>query len=422
MIIKRTLVITGGVFLASLFSNAVAHASGFFGVLTEQTEAVVISVPVSDLVVGQTTQASASGGSGDGAYSFASSTTAKCTISPTGVITGVAIGNCSVTATKSAAGLFLDRTSASVTFLIKSEPEPTPSPTPSAGSPSLSGGALPVGPTYSVDFNLTSGVGTDFAWSGAERVLVSVTTRAGTPEHEFQASGEKKGRGFVDGLLPGYINTVTVSDFAGTWSKSIEIAVPPIKVTGISATAATAASNFTYILKWRPQSYLEYYRVVVSTPSGEVLSYWTKNPDWRLNDKAPGKYLFEITAQGEGEALSEPVRFAANVTSPINISAKLPTNPKSNKLTTKSSNQLKSIANRLTAQTVVTVTTYYDPKVKGAKKLATTRIARAAATLKVTKSSLVVRTQVRKQISIKSLSQIDLSTKAPARRLTLTNA
>ena len=192
--------------------------------------------------------------------------------------------------------------------------------------------------------------------------------------------------------------------------------------TGISATSATASSNFTYTLKWRPQSYLEYYRVVVTTPAGEVLSYWTKTPDWRLNDKASGKYLFEITAQGEGDSLSEPVRFAATVTTPINISSKLPTKSTSDCLTTFTSNQLKSIANRLTAQTVVTVTTYYDPKLKGAKKLAAKRVARAAATVKVAKSTLEVRTQVRPTTSKKSLTQITLTTKAPARKLTLTNA
>ncbi len=420
--IRRIFLTLGGIFVLSMLGSAAAHASGFFGVLTEQTEPVVISVPATELVIGQTTQASASGGSGDGAYSFATATSSKCTIAATGVITGVSIGNCSVTATKAAAGLFFDRTSASVTFLVKAEPSPTPSPSATPGTQSLSGAVAPAGPTYSVDFNLTSGTDAEFTWSGAERVLVSIETRAGTRENEFQASAAKNGRGFVEGLIPGYINKVTIADIAGTWSKSVEIAVPPIKITGISATSATASSNFTYTLKWRPQSYLEYYRVVVTTPVGEALSYWTKTPDWRLNDKASGKYLFEITAQGEGDSLSEPVRFAATVTTPINISSKLPTNPATNRLTTTTSNQLKSIANRLTAQTVVTVTTYYDPKVKGAKKLATTRIARAAATLKVTKSTLEVRTQVRTATSAKTLAQITLSTKAPARKLTLTNA
>lgn len=420
--IRRIFLTLGGIFALSMLGSAAAHASGFFGVLTEQTEPVVISVPVTELVIGQTTQASASGGSGDGAYSFATSTSSKCTISATGVITGVSIGNCSVTATKAAAGLYLDRTSASVTFLVKAEPAPTPSPTPTPGTQSLSGAAVPAGPTYSVDFNLTSGTDAEFSWSGAERVLVSIETRAGTKENEFQAGAAKNGRGFVEGLIPGYINKVTIADIAGTWSKSVEIAVPPIKITGISATSATASSNFTYTLKWRPQSYLEYYRVVVTTPAGEVLSYWTKTPDWRLNDKASGKYLFEITAQGEGDSLSEPVRFAATVTSPINISSKLPTKSTRDRLTTFTSNQLKSIATRLTAQTVVTVTTYYDPKIKGAKKLAAKRVARAAATLKVTKSTLEVRTQVRRATSQKSLTQITLSTKAPARNLTLTRA
>lgn len=60
--------------------------------------------------------------------------------------------------------------------------------------------------------------------------------------------------------------------------------------------------------------------------------------------------------------------------------------------------------------------------VQGAQKLAQVRAARAAATVKVTKPSLVVKTQVRKLISAKSLSQIVITSKAPARKLTLTNA
>ena len=415
--IKKVLLVIGGSLLIACGFAATAHASGFFGVLTEQTDAVVVSTSVSKLEIGATTQATASGGSGTGAYTFATSTSAKCTISATGLITAVAEGNCSVTATRAASGLFLDRTSAALTLTITAPVVEQP-----GGSSGGSALSATGGPIYSVNFNLSSGTSSEFAWSGAERVLVRVESKLGTRENEFQASKDKSGIGFVEGLIPGYINKITVADVAGTWTKTTEIAVPPAKVTGISATAATAATNYTYILKWRPQSYFEYYKINVTGPDGQTLTYYTKSADWALDNKQPGRFIFEILAQGEGESLSEPVRFAATVTNPINISAKLPTNPASNKLTTATSNQLKIIANRLTAQTQVTVTVYYDSKIKGSKKLAQTRVARAAATLKVTKSSLIIKTQVRKQISAKSLSQISLITKAPARRLTLTNA
>ena len=415
---KRALWVIGGALLAALGFASGAHASGFFGVLTEQTEAVVISAPATSLEIGATTQASASGGSGTGGYTFASSTAAQCTISNSGLITAVAAGNCSVSATRAASGLFLDRTSAALTLTIKA-PVVQQAPGTTGGAPALSASA---GPVYSVDFNLTSGTSTEFTWNGAERVVVRVESKLGTRENEFQASKEKGGIGFVEGLIPGYINKITVADVAGTWTNSIEVAVPPIKVTGVSATPATAATNYTYILKWRPQSYFEYYKINVTGPDGQSLTYYTKSADWALDNKQPGRFIFEILAQGEGESLSEPVRFAATVTNPINISAKLPTNPASSKLTTASSNQLKAIANRLTAQTEVTVTVFYDSKVKGAKKLAQTRVNRAAATVKVTKPSLLVKTQVRKQISAKSLSQISITTKAPARKMTLTNA
>ena len=416
--IKRALFSALGGLFISFVTAVTAQASGFFGVLIEQTDSVILSAPTTTLEVGATTQASASGGNGDGRFTFATSTSSKCSISASGLIMAISAGNCSVTATKVASGLYLEKTSAALTVVI-SAPEEEEAGTPGGANSSLIAAA---GPTYQVDFNLSTGLSSEFSWSGSERVLVTVESNAGKRESEFQATKDKSGIGFVEGLIPGYKHKITVRDFAGTWEKQAEIAVPPTKITGVSATPATAATNYTYILKWRPQSYLEYYKIVVTNPSGEQLIYYSKNPDWALNNKAPGRYLFEILAQGEGEALSEPVRFVATVTNPINISSKLPTNPATNRLTTTTSNQLKSIANRLTAQTVVTVTTYYDPKVKGAKKLATTRIARAAATLKVTKSTLEVRTQVRPTTSKKSLTQIILTTKAPARKLTLTNA
>jgi len=417
--IKRILLTSAGAIVAMLATGFSANASGFFGVLTEQTDPVIISAPVTTLVVGETAQATASGGNGTGTYSFATTTAPQCTISAAGFITAVAAGNCSVTTTRAASGLFLDRTSASLTLTVTAPVVPQPEGSPSGNAPAL----IAVGPPpYQIEFNLSSGTSSSFTWSGSERVLVRVESQLGARENEFQAAKDKAGVGFIDGLVPGYINKITVSDGDGKWAQTREIAVPPVKITGVSATSATAATNYTYILKWRPQSYLEYYKINVTGPDGQTLSYYTKTSDWTLNNKEAGRFIFEILAQGEGDSLSEPVRFAATVTNPINISSKLPTNPASDRLTTVSSNQLKSIATRLTPQTEVTVTVYYDSKIKGAKKLAQTRVARAAATLKVTKSTLIVKTQVRKQISVKSLSQIAITTKAPARKLTLTNA
>ncbi len=167
---------------------------------------------------------------------------------------------------------------------------------------------------------------------------------------------------------------------------------------------------------------MEYYKIEITGDGDQPLVYYSKTPDFYLFSKQAKNYLFAVSAQGEGGEFSDPVRFRAGLTAPVNISATLATRPTSNKLTTSTSTQLKAIATRLSPQTVVTVTTYYDPKVKGAKKLATTRIARAAATLKVAKPTLVVKTQVRKLTTQKSLSQIALTTKAPARKLTLSNA
>jgi len=223
-------------------------------------------------------------------------------------------------------------------------------------------------------------------------------------------------------LEPGYQYKITVTNDDGTISQVFQRSVAPLKVTRISGLSATKATNYAFVVKWQPQSYVDYYKIEITGLDDQPLTYYSRTPDFYLFDRTAKSYLFSVSAQGEGGEFSDPVRFRASLTAPVNISSKLPTNPVSDRLTTASSNQLKSIATRLTPQTEVRVTVYYDSKIKGAKKLAQTRVARAAATLKVTKSTLIVKTQVRKQISVKSLSQIAITTKAPARKLTLTNA
>ena len=275
-------------------------------------------------------------------------------------------------------------------------------------------------PPFSSDVSIT-GSNALVTWKFSTQIKALVSSRNGESWYEGVARTENGGELSIPNLEAGYQYTITVINDDEKISQVFKRSIAPAKVTRIFGLSPSKATLYAFVVKWQPQSFVEYYKIEITGDGDQPLTYYSKTPDFYLFDKKAKSYLFAISAQGEGGEFSEPMKFRAGLTAPVNISAKLPTNPATNRLTTTTSNKLKSIANRLTAQTVVTVTTYYDPKVKGAKKLAAKRIARTAATLKVTKSTLEVRTQVRPTTSKKSLTQIILTTKAPARKLTLTN-
>ena len=399
-----------------------AQADGFFGVLAPQSAPVMLTLSATSIRLNQSATATASGGSGDGAISFATTTPAKCSINGAGAITPIATGTCTIRATKASSGTFLQRISDPASLTITSADanaeEEEQAPQVDAKGNLISATAIP---TVSSDVSIM-GASALVTWKLSSKVSVLVSSRKGESRYEGVARTENGGELSIPNLEPGYLYTITVINDDEKFSQVFQRSVAPSKVTRISGLSPSKATNYAFVVKWEPQSFVEYYKIEITGEGDQPLIYYSKTPDFYLFDKQAKNYLFAISAQGEGGDFSEPVKFRAGLTAPRNISSKLPTNPATNRLTTTTSNQLKSIANRLTAQTVVTVTTYYDPKVKGAKKLATTRIARAAATLKVTKSTLEVRTQVRTTTSAKTLAQITLSTKAPARKLTLTNA
>ena len=398
------------------------HGASFFGVLAPQTQPVTVTLSATSIKLNQSATAAASGGSGDGAYSYATITPAKCSISASGAITPIATGTCTVLATRASSGTFLQRssnpTSLTITALDGAEPEEESSQQTNASGQLISAIAKP---TFSSDVEI-SGTKALVSWKVSSKVSITLSSKKGQSTFEAAARTEEGGTFEIPNLEPGYQYTIAVTNDDGTISQVFQRSVAPLKVTRISGLSATKATNYAFVVKWEPQSYVEYYKVEIVGLDDQPLTYYTKTPDFYLFDRTAKSYQFAVSAQGEGGEFSEPVRFRATLTAPVNITSKLPTNPVSDRLTTATSNQLKSIANRLTAQTEVTATVYYDSKVKGAKKLAQTRVARAAATLKVAKPTLVVKTQVRKQISTKSLSQIAISTKAPARKLTLANA
>jgi len=419
---KRISMALAAAFTATAFYAPTAQASGFFGVLAPQSSPVVISLSATSIQINQSATATATGGSGDGAYSFSTTTPAKCSISGGGSITPIAAGTCTLIATRASSGTFLQLNSSpaslTITALDGTKPEEERTQQTNASGQLISAIAKP---TFSSDVDI-SGTKALITWKVSTKVSVTVSSKKGESTFEAAARTEEGGTLEIPDLEPGYQYEITVTNDDGTISQVFQRSVAPLKVTRISGLSATKATNYAFVVKWQPQSYVEYYKIEISGLDDQPLTYYSRTADFYLFDRTAKSYLFSVSAQGEGGEFSDPVRFRASLTAPVNISSKLPTNPASDRLTTASSNQLKSIATRLTPQTEVRVTVYYDSKIKGAKKLAQTRVARAAATLKVTKSTLIVKTQVRKQISVKSLSQIAITTKAPARKLTLTNA
>ena len=397
-----------------------ALAESFFGVLAPQSSPVVVTLSSTTIKVNQSASASASGGSGDGVFSFSTTTPAKCSINATsGAITPIATGTCSIIATRASSGTFLQRTSSPVLLTITTlDGTPTEEPQ----QVDKNGNLIAVfKPTFSSDVEV-SGSKALVTWKLSATVDVLVSSRKGESKFKGVARTEDGGVLEIPNLDPGYLYTFTVTNDDGKISQVFQRSVAPAKVMKISGLSPSKATNYAFVVKWEPQSYVEYYKIEITGDGDQPLIYYSKTPDFYLFSKQAKNYLFAVSAQGEGGDFSDPVRFRAGLTAPVNIISILPTNPASNKLTTATSNQLKSIANRLSPETVVTVTSYYNAKVKGSKERAATRVARAAATLKVTKPSLIVNLKVQKYISKKSLARISVTTKAPPRKLTLTNA
>jgi hypothetical protein len=117
-----------------------------FGMLAPQAVPVSVTVGAEQINVGATTTATYSGGEGVGALTIASGTPSVCSVTQAGLVTGLSAGTCTLTATRTASGRFLDATG-SATLRIGSlvtdsapatdaEPETTPTTVPPVTTPS----------------------------------------------------------------------------------------------------------------------------------------------------------------------------------------------------------------------------------------------------------------------------------------------
>jgi hypothetical protein len=415
-----TSLIMVGSFLVSQFA-VVANAQSFFGVLAPQSSEVTLGISKTSFTTLETAQAIAGGGSGDGTYSFTSTTPATCTISSSGLISPVAIGSCSIFATRASSGTFLQRSSNISTLQITSTAAETTTATTFNGTQPINRSLLVDKPRF--DANISkSGAKSLLNWSASKRVSIIIKSKNGTSTTSAVALVEKGGSFELPALTPGYLSTVTVINEDESDRREFTVATPPVKPTKISVTQASKATNYAYIVKWEPASYSEFYQIVVTPNGGEKMSYLSTTPDFYLFDRKEQSYLFTVSALGEGGSTSDPSSFRATLSAPNSFSAKFVINPKNSKFTTKALTALQTVGTKSSQGATVTISTYYDGKVKVSKKLAKDRALLASSVIKKARPNLIVKISVTKAATSVQKSEMRVLSKAPARRLVLTNA
>ena len=415
-----TSLIMVGSFLVSQFA-VVANAQSFFGVLAPQSSEVTLGISKTSFTTLETAQAVAGGGSGDGTYSFTSTTPATCTISSSGLISPVAIGSCSIFATRASSGTFLQRSSNISTLQITSTAAETTTATTFNGTQPINRSLLVDKPRF--DANISkSGAKSLLNWSASKRVSIIIKSKNGTSTTSAVALVEKGGSFELPALTPGYLSTVTVINEDESDRREFTVATPPVKPTKISVLQASKETNYAYIVKWEPASYSEFYQIVVTPNGGEKMSYLSTTPDFYLFDRKEQSYLFTVSALGEGGSTSDPSSFRATLSAPNSFSAKFVINPKNSKFTTKALTALQTVGTKSSQGATVTISTYYDGKIKVSQKLAKDRALLASSVIKKARPNLIVKISVTKATTSVQKSEMRVSSKAPARRLVLTNA
>ena len=415
-----TSLIFAGSFLVAQFTT-VAHAQSFFGVLSPQLSEVSLIVSKVSITTAEIAQATAAGGSGDGAFTFTSNTPSKCTVSGTGVITPVAVGSCSFFATRASSGIYLQRSSNVVTIQVTAVVGETTTEESTDGTRTSIRSLLVDAPRFDASISKAGGKSV-LNWSASKRVSIIIKSKNGTSTTSAVALLEKGGSYELPALAPGYLSTVTVVNEDESDRREFSVAAPPAKPSKISVVQASKATNYAYIVKWEPASYSEFYRINVTPSNGEKITYLSATPDFYLFDRKEQSYLFTISALGEGGTTSDPSTFRATLSAPNSFSAKFVINPKNSKFTSKALTALQTVGTKSVQGATVTISTYFDSKVKVSKKLAKDRAMLASSVIKKARPNLIVNISVTKASTASQKSEMRVLSKAPARRLVLTNA
>ncbi len=416
-------VTTSSIFVGSFFVpqlSQVANAQSFFGVLSQQGSEVTLEISKASITTAELAQASAAGGNGDGAFSFTSTTPSKCSVSGSGLITPIAIGSCSIFTTRASSGVYLQRSSSPATIQITSVAAETTTATTFNGAQPINRSLLTDLPRF--DANLVNSSGKSLLnWSASKRVSIIIKSKNGTSTTSAVALTEKGGSYELPALAPGYLSTVTVINEDESDRREFSVSTPPDKPSKISVVQASKATNFAYILKWEPTSYSEFYKITVTPNGGEKLTYLSTTPDFYLFDRKNQSYQFTISALGEGGSISVPSTFRATLSAPVSFSAKFVINPKNSKFTSNAFTALQTVGTRSAQGAEVTISTYFDGKVKVSQKLAKDRAKLASSVIKASSPNVTVKISVTKAKTAAQISQMVVLSKAPSRKLILTN-
>jgi hypothetical protein len=415
-----TTAILTGTFLVNQFAT-VANAQSFFGVLSPQIAELTLTVSKSSITTAEIAQATAAGGSGDGSISFTSNTPSKCTVSGAGAITPVAIGSCSFFATRASSGIYLQRSSSVATIQVTAVVAETTTENTTDGTRTTNRSLLVDLPRFDANVSKSGGKSV-LNWSASKRVSIIIKSKNGTSTTSAMALAEKGGTYELPALTPGYLSTVTVINEDESDRREFSVATPPAKPSKIMVVQASKATNYAYIVKWEPASYSEFYQINVTPKGGEKMTYLSTTPDFYLFDRTEQSYLFTIAALGEGGTTSDPSSFRATLSAPDSFSAKFVINPKNSKFTSKALSALQTVGNKSAQGATVTVSTYFDSKVKASQKLAKDRAMLASSVIKKVAPNLIVKISVTKATTSAQKSEMRVSSKAPARRLVLTNS
>jgi hypothetical protein len=98
----------------------VSEFLAIFGYKKDQTPLSISTLGLS-IVAGHDSQVTTSGGSGTGALTYFSRTPEICSISTTGLVTGLMAGKCLVSARKAASGIYANAISSAITVFVQSE-------------------------------------------------------------------------------------------------------------------------------------------------------------------------------------------------------------------------------------------------------------------------------------------------------------
>jgi hypothetical protein len=424
-------IITSSIFVGSFFVaqfTNVANAQSFFGVLSQQSAEVTLEISKSSITTAEIAQATAGGGNGDGVFSFTSNTPSKCTVSSSGVITPITIGSCSIFTTRASSGIYLQRSSSPVTIQITSVATETTTATTTAVTGTTINGVQPINRSLLSDLprfdaNLVKSSGKSLlTWSASKRVSIIIKSKNGTSTTSAVALTEKGGSFELPALTPGYLSTVTVINEDESDRREFSVSTPPDKPSKISVVQASKATSYAYIVKWEPTSYSEFYKITVIPNGGEKLTYLSTTPDFYLFDRKEQSYLFAISALGEGGTTSDPTSFRATLSAPVSFSAKFVINSKNSKFTANAFSALQTVGTKSAQGATVTVSTYFDSKIKVSKKLAKDRAMLASSVIKKINPNLTVNISVTKATTAAQKSQMRVLSRAPTRNLILSNS